>query len=155
MVEGQAQGEGAVQIVPQDVSKMILGSFFRNAAEHPERCAVVDREGGRFTSYGTFAGMVNAIGSMLRENGVGAGDTVALVLGKTMEHFAARIACLCIGAAFASVPDDLPEERRAFMLADCKPVFVLDELALESFPGKPCPPCFDPSVPLESPGYIA
>ena len=94
MVEGQAQGEGAVQIVPQDVSKMILGSFFRNAAEHPERCAVVDREGGRFTSYGNFAGMVNAIGSMLRENGVGAGDTVALVLGKTMEHFAARIACL-------------------------------------------------------------
>ena len=155
MVEGQAQGEGAVQIVPQDVSKMILGSFFRNAAEHPERCAVVDREGGRFTSYGTFAGMVNAIGSMLRENGVGAGDTVALVLGKTMEHFAARIACLCIGAAFASVPDDLPEERRAFMLADCKPVFVLDELALASLPGKPCPPCFDPSVPLESPGYIA
>lgn len=134
---------------------MILGSFFRNAAEHPERCAVVDREGGRFTSYRDFAGLVNAIGCMLRENGVGVGDTVALVLGKTMEHFAARIACLCIGATFASVPDDLPEERRAFMIADCDPEFVLDEAALSSLPSKPCPPCFDPDVPLESPGYIA
>lgn len=151
----EEQGQGVPQIAPQDISKMVLGAFYQNAAEHPERCAVVDREGHRFTSYRDFAGMVNAIGFTLKKNGVGVGDTVALVLGKTMEHFAARIACLCIGAAFASVPVDLPEERRAFMLRDCDPAFVLDEAALAALPSKPCPPCFDPDVSLESPGYIA
>jgi len=54
----------------------------------------------------------------LVERGVGKRDVVALMLGRTPEHFIAALGVMKAGAVFLPIDTNYPPERIAFMLAD-------------------------------------
>ena len=104
-----------------------LNEFFDYAYSHPDKPAVYDMGGSRMCDYAGFASIVGSIESILSEEGVGKGDCVAIRMGRIREHYAARIAALCLGAVPLSLNPDLPEERSSFIIEDCKARFVVDD----------------------------
>ena len=87
----------------------------RNAADHPEREAYVDRD-GRIT----FAELLRWSGAValgLRERGVGVGDVVAVQLPNWVEYAVLRFAVSGLGAALLSLPPDGEPDAVAALVA--------------------------------------
>ena len=107
-----------------------LQHFFQCADSQLDSVAVVDQNGRHsFTEYLDTIGRLTAC---LRSQGIGKGDRVAIILGRTMEHMASRIACLCLGASFISVNAGYPEHRISDILDSCHPRMVIDEEVIGS-----------------------
>ncbi|MFD6149912.1 amino acid adenylation domain-containing protein [Streptomyces sp. NPDC060243] len=85
--------------------------FFRHAAEHPGRLAVV-REDGTRLSYGELADAARRVTTLLRRHGVTEGDTVALTLPKGAAQVVAVLGVLAAGACYAPVGIEQPAVRR-------------------------------------------
>ncbi|WP_431038805.1 amino acid adenylation domain-containing protein [Streptomyces sp. P6-2-1] len=85
--------------------------FFRHAAEHPGRLALV-REDGTRLSYGELAEAARRVTTLLREHGVGEGDTVAITLPKGAAQVVAVLGVLAAGACYAPVGTGQPAARR-------------------------------------------
>jgi len=85
--------------------------FFRLAEAEPGRVAVVRTSGDTLT-YGELADTARRITALLREHGVGEGDTVALPLPKGAAQIAAVLGILAAGAAYAPVGVEQPAVRR-------------------------------------------
>ncbi|MEU1805438.1 non-ribosomal peptide synthase/polyketide synthase [Streptomyces sp. NPDC019937] len=107
-------------------SRSPLGELFASrAARTPRAAALV--AGDRTWSFGEVDAWANRLAHHLIGRGVGPERVVALVLPRSAELVVAELAVAKAGAAFLPVDPAHPEERRAMMLADARPVVVLDD----------------------------
>jgi amino acid adenylation domain-containing protein/non-ribosomal peptide synthase protein (TIGR01720 family) len=99
--------------------------FERQAERHPELVAA-ELHGERL-SYGELDARANQLAQHLLALGVGAGDLVAICIGRSLALPLAILGVLKAGAAYLPLDPKYPEERLAFMLQDARPGVVLTE----------------------------
>ncbi|WP_432010893.1 non-ribosomal peptide synthase/polyketide synthase [Streptomyces cucumeris] len=112
----------------RDASRAPLDALFAVwAARTPDAAALVAQD--RTWSFGEVEEWANRLAHRLIGQGVGPEGVVALVLPRSAELVVAELAVAKAGGAFLPVDPAHPEERRAMMLADARPVAVLDDPA--------------------------
>lgn len=89
-------------------------------ARTPDAVAVVFN-GDRVT-YGELDVRANRLAHRLSDDGVGAGDVVALLLERSTETIAAILAVYKTGAAYLPIDPNYPDTRIAFVIGDSAPV---------------------------------
>ncbi|KUN96932.1 non-ribosomal peptide synthetase [Streptomyces caeruleatus] len=86
-------------------------------------------------TYAELDARAERLARVLAGRGIGPGDVVAVRLPRSVDRVVAVLAVALAGAAFLPVDPELPAERVDFMLADAKPSYVLDDLAVDGDPG--------------------
>ncbi|WP_407690800.1 amino acid adenylation domain-containing protein [Saccharothrix syringae] len=94
------------------------------AARTPDAAAVVSAEG--VVGYRELEERANRLAHLLIAKGARRERVVALAMPRSVDIVVARLAVLKAGAAYLPVDPAYPAERIAFMLADAKPLLVLD-----------------------------
>ncbi|MGE2719661.1 amino acid adenylation domain-containing protein [Mycolicibacterium celeriflavum] len=92
----------------------IHDGFFRNALTKPDAPAVFSPDGD--LTYGDLRRRALGVAATLRDNGVHAGDLVALIGPKCAEQIPAVLGILAAGAAYLPIGPDQPAERTARIL---------------------------------------
>ncbi|MFF7178577.1 amino acid adenylation domain-containing protein [Streptomyces sp. NPDC008121] len=87
--------------------------------------AVVDLATREEVSYRTLARRTQALADLLARLGVGRGDTVALLMDKSVASVTAMWATLRLGARYVPVDESLPAARVALLLGLCGPAVTL------------------------------
>ena len=110
--------------------KCVHELFEEQAARTPDAVAVVCEDAE--LNYRGLNQRANQLAHYLRKMGVGTGDTVALLLERSINLVAAEIAVLKCSAAYVPIDPFYSEERKAFLISDCEArvVIVLEETAL-------------------------
>jgi mycobactin phenyloxazoline synthetase len=88
--------------------------FFRHAERHPDAPAVFASSGD--LSYGELRDQALTVGVALRANGIGSGDTVAVMGPKTAEQVPALLGILAAGGVYLPIGVDQPADRAARIL---------------------------------------
>jgi amino acid adenylation domain-containing protein len=88
-------------------------------------------------SYQELDEQANRLAHHLRQQGVQAGDVVALALDRTPELLVALLACLKCGAPYLPLDPSYPSERLGFMLNDAQARLVLASVPLTDQPAVP------------------
>jgi mycobactin phenyloxazoline synthetase len=83
--------------------------FFRRAGQQPDAPAVFASSGD--LSYGQLRDQALTLAAALRANGIGAGDTVAVMGPKTAEQVPALLGILAAGAVYLPIGIDQPRDR--------------------------------------------
>ncbi|WP_031339750.1 condensation domain-containing protein, partial [Xanthomonas maliensis] len=91
--------------------------------------AIAVRCGDVALSYGALNARANQLAHHLRALGVGADDRVAICLQRSVEMVVAVLAVLKAAGAYVPLDPDYPQERLAYMLADCGAMMVLTDTA--------------------------
>lgn len=112
-----------------------LARFHEIAAAAPAAPALVG-DGGP-VSYAALAAQSEALGAALRARGVGPGQLVALALPRSPAYVAALLGTWAAGAAFLplSPRPGLPEGRRALLLRDARPAWIVGPDGISEGPG--------------------
>ena len=97
----------------------------KTAKEHPDRIAIVDRDGMRSTSYRELFDNAMRINRYLQDRGIGKEDTVGIYYPKGMEYIATRIGIMMAGAAWVALEDLMGKERIDYVINDCRCVLVM------------------------------
>ncbi|WP_280490442.1 non-ribosomal peptide synthetase [Nocardia carnea] len=84
--------------------------FFARAAADPGRTALV--AGDVTISYGELSARARRMGRLLRDKGIGRGDSVAITLPKGVDQIVAALGVLAAGATYVPSGIDLPPARR-------------------------------------------
>lgn len=100
----------------------------QSARQQPERPAL--RWQHQTLTYGELNARANRWARVLQQQGVSAGDRVAVKLAVSPELIIALLAILKAGAAYVPIDEDCPPERQAAMLEDCQPQLLIAEQAL-------------------------
>ncbi|WP_167107516.1 non-ribosomal peptide synthetase [Mycobacterium sp. DL592] len=117
-----------------------LGSLIAlRAATQPDETAVVYE--GRHYSYREINAEANRIAHRLIAAGIGAEDSVAVLLGKSPELVTTALGIVKAGGVYLPVDPEYPAERIAHILADADPVMVVRE----PIPGTDTFPATDPA----------
>ena len=115
------------------------------AALHPDRTAVVDRDGMRHTTYRQLYENAMKVNAWLKAKDIGREDVVAIYFKKGMEYIAVRIGIIMAGAAWVALEDFMGKERIDFIVADCDSKVVFDmEKWNEAMLLAPCKDMADP-----------
>ncbi len=80
---------------------------------------------GRSMTYAELDAASNRFAHLLAGRGVGVGDTVALLMSRSVGAVTAMLAVLKCGAAYLPIDPGLPPERIGFMLTDAGPVAAI------------------------------
>ncbi|MGV9794918.1 amino acid adenylation domain-containing protein [Gordonia sp. NPDC003422] len=96
--------------------RSLHGAFFDHAARAAERTALVTAQGQEL-SYGDVAGQALSVARSLTDAGVGAGDTVALILPKGHRQVIGVLGVLAAGATYLPIALDQPSARRDQILS--------------------------------------
>ncbi|MCA2357435.1 non-ribosomal peptide synthase/polyketide synthase [Mycobacterium intracellulare] len=102
--------------------------FTAQAARTPHAPAVTYK--GRSMTYRELDESSNRLAHLLIDRGVGPGESVALLFGKSADAIAAILAVLKTGAAYLPIDPALPAARIEFMLGDTAPMAALTVAAL-------------------------
>ncbi|KOG55644.1 hypothetical protein ADK76_21120, partial [Streptomyces griseoflavus] len=97
--------------------------FARRVASAPDAVAVSD--GQRRLTYAELGSRAGRLAAYLHGLGVGRGDRVAVVLGRSADLVVALLGVWQAGAAYVPVDAGYPAERIAFMLDDSRPSAVV------------------------------
>ncbi|UXI66269.1 non-ribosomal peptide synthetase [Tahibacter amnicola] len=92
----------------------IESGFVHQALSHPQRVALIC--GAEQVTYGQLLQRSAAVAWRLRQTGLARGETVAVVLAKSVEQIVAVIAVLLAGGAYVPVDPALPAARVRSML---------------------------------------
>jgi amino acid adenylation domain-containing protein len=95
------------------------------AREHPDDLAVASEQ-GRLT-YGQLNARAERLAARLRSAGVGSGESVGVLAGRSPELILAILAVFKTGAAYVPLDPAYPRNRLAFMLADSRAMALLTE----------------------------
>ncbi|SEQ93931.1 non-ribosomal peptide synthetase, partial [Pseudomonas soli] len=106
---------------PRDLAAHRL--FEAHAASTPEALAVI--HGERQWSYAQLDDQANRLVVYLLEQGVRAGDRVALLLPRSFDLLAAQLAVSKCAAVFVPLDGNAPVERQAFMVGDSGAALLL------------------------------
>ncbi|MCQ2457616.1 MAG: AMP-binding protein [Clostridia bacterium] len=98
----------------------------QNAEKYPERTAVTLDFGEAPVTYSELWNRSGRIYGALKARGIGREDTVMLFLPRHPMMIVALLGVLRAGAAVTLAEDTCPEERLAYMKADCGVRFVID-----------------------------
>ncbi|MBK4217871.1 amino acid adenylation domain-containing protein [Paracoccus caeni] len=90
---------------------LLHDGFFRQAAERPERPALLGHGGTQ--SYGDLARQALSVAALLQDQGVAPGDPVAITLPRGPEQIAAVLGVLAAGAVYVPVSPEQPAARAA------------------------------------------
>jgi len=101
-------------IYPKEAT--IAGLFEAQAAQHPERAAVVFA--GETISYRELNERANQLARRLQGFGVKAGTLVPLYSGRGIDMLTGILGILKSGGAYVPIDTDYPEERVSYMLED-------------------------------------
>ncbi|WP_326546122.1 amino acid adenylation domain-containing protein [Mycolicibacterium sp. ND9-15] len=115
VTEAQRTVRDAVNGVTTEPSGDALhDGFFRAAARQPDAPAVFSSLGD--LSYGQLAEQSLAVATTLRQYGIAAGDTVAVMGPKTPEQIPALLGILATGGVYLPIGADQPDDRAARIL---------------------------------------
>ncbi|MEU6352023.1 amino acid adenylation domain-containing protein [Streptomyces sp. NPDC047072] len=131
-----------------EVPATTLPELFRSqAARTPDALALVFGE--QRLTYAELDERVERTARVLAGMGVGPERTVAVALPRSLDLVVALLAVHRAGGAYLPVDADQPPERRALMLAEARPVCVIEE-GLPEGPEGELPSSYDPL----SPAYV-
>ena len=99
------------------MNHLIHDSIFETAARMPDAQALA--YGGQRLNYAALAAMVRAVATCLLEQGLGAGDRVAVYMEKRIENVAAMFGAAAAGCVFVPINPLLKPDQVAYILADC------------------------------------
>jgi amino acid adenylation domain-containing protein len=110
--------------------KCVHELFEEQVARTPDAVAVACEN--EELNYGGLNRRANQLAHYLRKMGVGTGDTVAVLLERSIDLVVAEIAVLKCSAAYVPIDPAYSEERKAFLISDCeaRAVLVCEETAL-------------------------
>jgi amino acid adenylation domain-containing protein len=106
------------------VEALVPHIFERQVARTPDRVAVMDSRGE--LSYRELDRQANHLAAQLRAGGAQPERIVAILLRRSVEAVVAILAVLKTGAAYVPIDPTYPAERIAYMLADARPVCLVD-----------------------------
>ncbi|MFD0313291.1 amino acid adenylation domain-containing protein [Streptomyces flavalbus] len=110
----------------REVPATTLPELFRaQVARTPDALALVC--GGRRLTYAELDARVERTARVLAGLGVGPERTVAVALPRSVELVVALLAVHRAGGAYLPLDADQPEERRALVLAEARPVCVIED----------------------------
>ncbi len=89
--------------------ELLHDGFFRRAEQQPDELAVLSGSGD--LTYGQLRGQALALAAALRANGIGAGDTVAVLGPKSAEQVPALLGILAAGGVYLPISVDQPRDR--------------------------------------------
>lgn len=118
-------GAGPRVAVPEKRLEKLIEA---QVARSPEATAVV--AGKTQWTYQELNARANQLAGFFRHHGVKRGDRVALCLSRTVVLPATLLGVLKASAAYVLLDPDLPADRLAFLLSDCRPTLLLTEQAL-------------------------
>lgn len=112
-----------------EIDKTVIDMFRQTAAQIPDSTAVVYRE--NTYSYSDTDRISDSIAVYLSENGIGRGDVVSVLIGRSEYMPIASLGVLKTGAAYLPLDPSYPEERLNFMVQDCAAKLLItdEELA--------------------------
>lgn len=96
-----------------------ISLFKQSVNKWTERCALVDKNGERHTSYAELDHLSGLVAGKLRSFGFVKGDFVLINMGRCMEYIAAYLGVLKAGCVVVPVVPDYPDERIGFISSDC------------------------------------
>jgi D-alanine--poly(phosphoribitol) ligase subunit 1 len=102
-----------------------LGLAFEGVAELRAGQSAIWFDENVIVSYGELNRLANRVARWLLSSGVSAGDLVCLSGEKSLDSFAAMIACLKVGAVYSVLDPDSPAERLRKIVSTCKPSLLL------------------------------
>jgi D-alanine--poly(phosphoribitol) ligase subunit 1 len=102
-----------------------LGRAFAETARQNRDLAALRIGSGRDVDYATLEALTNRLARWLMERNAGPDKVVALQNGKSLEGYAAMLACLKVGAAYTNLDVQSPVERIYRILSVCRPIFIL------------------------------
>ncbi|XVK55742.1 amino acid adenylation domain-containing protein [Variovorax sp. W6] len=103
-------------LAPVDPALTVPAMFARQVAAAPDAIALA--QGDERMSYGELDRRSGDLAQRLQSLGVQAGDSVGMLLDRSMAAIVAQLGILKAGAAYVPVPTDYPPERIAYMLAE-------------------------------------
>ena len=121
-------GNRAALTAPASAPGSLPLLFAAQVARTPEEPAVTFD--GRSTSYRELDEAANRLAHLLSEQGVGPGQSVALLLSRSAEAIVAILAILKTGAAYLPIDPALPSPRIEFMVADAEPAAAITTTGL-------------------------
>ena len=95
------------------------------AAKQNDKIFLFSETDGRIWTYTEFDRAVNRAANLLRENTIGKGDVVSLLLPNSAEYVIAYFACWKIGAIANPVNSLLKREEIAFVIGNCEAKILL------------------------------
>lgn len=104
-------------------NRVINKIFEKVVDERPEKIANVYYD--KNLSYKELNGKANQIAHMLKENGIGKNDVVALMLDKSIELMPGILGILKTGAAYLPIDYELPDDRIKYMLENSGAKLIL------------------------------
>ncbi|MBQ1088778.1 non-ribosomal peptide synthetase [Streptomyces sp. B93] len=129
----------------RDTPATTLPELFRaQAARTPDALALV--HGDQRLTYAELDARVERTARVLAGAGVGPEHTVAVALPRSVDLVVALLAVHRAGGAYLPLDPDQPPERRALMLAEARPVCVIEDGLPDGPEGEP-PSRYRPSTP--------
>ena len=107
--------------IPLD--KCVHELFEEQVRDCPHALAIVQNE--RKLTYAELNCLANQMARYLRSLGLQPGESVALLLERSLDLVIAELAVLKCGAVYVPLDPSFPQERKAFMVADTSAKFVL------------------------------
>ncbi len=114
--------------VDYERDKALHTLFRRQAERNPEAVALLDGGAGNSLTYGQLYRRASSLASGLREKGITAGSTVAVMMERSVDMVVAVYGVLTAGAAYLPIDPNFPRERIDYMLEDSGASIVLEEL---------------------------
>ena len=130
--------------------KDLISQIQANINRHPDSTVIVDQGENNSFTYRSFDAYSRKIASKLSRMGVTRRDFVTIELPRSKEYIAAMYAVWMVGAAFAPLSPDYPEERLSFIRSDCGAKAVINSRFLRGIESEElfCEPVIpDPSDP--------
>jgi amino acid adenylation domain-containing protein len=113
----------------------VVDTFRRSVQRAPDSPAIID--GSRQITYEELDLRASAVAEALRAHDIGAGDRVALLLGRGTDLVAAMLGTLYVGAAFVPLDVENLSERTHAVIADSQPAAIItndDRVPSEEWP---------------------